>query len=302
MKKRRKMTKHEKYNTVMGYLFISPSIIGLIWLTLIPFVQGLYLSFTDYNVLSEPTWVGIANYVKMFTKDEIFWTSFKVTCKFSLVQVPLKLVVSLLVALALAKKSKMTGAYRIMFYIPSLLGGSVAVAMTWKMLWGGKGVINQILDVLHLPAVNWLNDTRTALYVLILLGVWQFGSQMLIFLAAIKNVPHSLHESAIIDGGGPVKRFFKITLPMITPSLFYNLVNGIIGSMQAFASSYLITEGQPKNTTLYYSLYQYQQGFQYMKMGYASALAWFMMLVIVALTAIVFKTQKSWVYYEESGK
>lgn len=286
-------------NNISGYLFLSPYLIGLFGLTIIPFFYSLYLSFTDYNILSPAKWIGFQNYIKMFTNDSRFWLSFKVTVKFALTQIPLKLIVALLVALVLSKKTKLTNVYRACFYIPSLLGGGVAVAITWKQLWANNGVINSLLKLFGFSGVNWLSNPNTALYVLVLLGVWQFGSSMLIFLAAIQDVPQSLHEAAIVDGASPIQRFFKITLPMLTPSLFYNLINGIIGAMQAFNSAYLITGGAPLNSTLYYGLYQYTQAFQYLNMGYASAMAWFMMIVIVILTALVFRSSSSWVYYQD---
>lgn len=296
MKKSSVQTRH---NNLVGYLFILPFLIGLFAFTVYPFVYSLYLSFTDYDIVSKSNWIGFQNYVQMFTADEKFWISFKVTCKLAVIQVPLKLIFSLLVAVLLARTTKMTGIYRAAFYLPSLLGGSVAVAITWKQLWGNDGVFNKILSSVGLPTVNWLSNTKTALYVLLLLGVWQFGSQMLIFLAGIKDIPKSLHEAAIVDGAGPVKRFFKITLPMLTPCIFFNLVNGIIGSMQSFNSALLISGGAPLNSTLYYGLYQYQQAFTYKHMGYASAMAWFLMLVIVLMTALVFRSSAGWVYYQD---
>jgi len=289
-------------NLVPGYLFIGLFVVGFLAFVLAPFLYSLYLAFTDYNVLSSPTWVGIANFKKMFTEDPLFWKSFFVTLQFAAVQVPARLVFSLIVALALAKVTKMTGVYRVAYYIPSIVGGSVAIAMTWKQLWGNNGMINKLLAFIGLPTVRWLANEKTAIYVLILLGVWQFGASMLIFLAGIKGVPATLYEAAIVDGAGPVRRFFKITLPMITPSIFFNLINGIIGSLQAFNSSYLITRGGPLNSTLYYGLKMYQEAFQYHKMGYASAMSWFMFIIIVALTAFVFKSSSSWVFYQNEGK
>lgn len=295
----KKISVRQKRNNIAGYLFITPYLIGLFVFTLYPFVSSLFFSFTEYNILTSPKWVGIKNYIEMLTVDEKFWVSFKVTVKFAIVQVPLKLAFSLLVAVVLAWKTKLTNVYRAIFYIPSLLGGGVAVAMTWKQLWGKDGVINTLLDKIGVEGPNWLYDTRTALYILIFLGVWQFGSQMLIFLAAIKDVPASLQEAAIMDGAGSVRRFFKITLPMITPALFFNLIHGIIGSLQAFNSAYLVTEGGPLNSTLYFGLYQYRQAFEFKHMGYASAMAWFLMVVIVALTALVFRSSSGWVYYQD---
>ena len=298
-KTRYKMTTRRKKDFIAGYLFVGIFVIGFLSFTLMPFVYSFYLSFTEYDVLNPPKWIGVENYIRMFIKDDLFWHSFKVTCKFALAQVPLRLIVSLIVALLMVKTTKMTGIYRLAFYIPSLIGGSVAVALTWKQLWDVNGAINQMLTNIGLPTVNWLNNTKTALYILVLLGVWQFGSQMLIFLAALKDVPASLMEAATIDGAKSFKRFFYVTLPILTPSIFFNLVNGIIGSMQAFSSAYLISSGGPLNSTLYYGLYQYRQAFQYRKMGYASAMAWFLMVVVVALTALIFRSSSSWVYYQD---
>lgn len=286
-----------------GYVFILPFIIGLVVFTAIPFFTSLYLAFTDYNVLSDPKWVGLDNFKKMFFEDELFWTSFKVTFKFALIQVPIKLTVALLVALVLARSTKLTGFYRAAFYIPSLMGGSVAIALLWKQLFSPKGVINQILGFFGLPSdTAWLGNPKTALGTLIALGVWQFGSSMLIFLAAIKNIPQSYHEAAIVDGAGPVRRFFSITLPMLTPIIFFNLINQIIGAFQAFNSSYLITQGKPLNTTLYYGVHLYNKAFKQFEMGYGCAMAWFMLLVIALFTALIFRSSSAWVYYESEGR
>ena len=283
---------------LVGYTFIFPMIIGLVVFTAIPFFYSLYLAFTDFNGLQQPDWVGIQNFVTMFFKDDKFWISLKVTFKFAIVQIPLKLIFALLVAMLLSKGVKGIGIYRVAFYVPSVLGGSVAVAMTWKVLWGGDGPVNSLLNALGFESVNWLKDTRTALYVLALLGVWQFGASMLIFLAGIKDIPQSYYEAAIMDGANSWQRFMKITLPMLTPCIFFNLINGIIGSLQAFNSAYLVTGGGPLNSTLYYGLNVYNQAFGYGKFGYASAMAWFMLLIIAALTALVFRSSSGWVYYQ----
>lgn len=299
MTKLRPSLDNEKY---AGYLFISPFIIGLLVFTAIPFFTSLYLSFTDYSVLSAPVWIGLDNFRRMFFEDKLFWTAFGVTFKFALIQVPIKLIFSLLVAVILSKNTKAVSVYRAACYIPSLMGGSVAVAITWKQLFAYNGAVNGLTSLLGLAPIKWLNNPNTALGVLIGLGVWQFGSSMLIFLAAIKNVPQSYHEAAIVDGAGPVKRFMTIVLPMITPIFFFNLVNQIIGSFQAFNSSYLITQGKPLNTTLYYGVHLYNRAFTYYEMGYGSAMAWFMLLVIAVFTALIFRSSSAWVYYESEGK
>ena len=300
---RSKMGQWIDRESVAGYVFILPFIVGFCVFTVIPFFNSLYLAFTEYNILTPPRWVGLANFRRMFTGDRLFWQSFRVTFQFALVQVPVKLLVSLLVALALARKSRAIPLFRAAFYMPSLMGGSVAVALLWKQMFAYNGVINSLLGALGLPAgTKWLADPNTALGVLIGLGVWQFGSSMLIFLAAIKNIPESYHEAAIADGAGPIRRFFKITLPMLTPILFFNLINQTIGSFQAFNSSYLITQGKPLNTTLYYGVHLYNRAFSFYEMGYGSAMAWFMLLIIAALTALIFRSSSGWVYYESEGK
>ena len=287
---------------VAGYVFIAPFIIGLITFTVIPFFSSLYLAFTDYDVLTPARWTGLANFQRMFFEDKYFWQSFWVTFKFALIQVPIKLLVSLGVALILSRKTRAIPIYRAAFYIPSLMGGSVAVALTWKQLFSYNGAINKITSYFGMEPVKWLSNPDTALGVLISLGVWQFGSSMLIFLAALKNVPQSYHEAAIVDGAGPVRRFFSIVLPMITPIFFFNLVNQTIGAFQAFNSSYLITQGKPLNTTLYYGVHLYNRAFTYYEMGYGSAMAWFMLLVIAAFTALIFRSSSAWVYYESEGR
>ena len=285
-------------DNVAGYVFILPFIIGLVVFTAIPFFTSLYLAFTKYNVLSDPKWVGLANFKEMFFEDELFWTSFKVTFKFALIQVPVKLTVALLVAMVLARATRVTSFYRAAFYIPSLMGGSVAIALLWKQLFSPKGVINQILGFFGLPDdTAWLGNPKTALGTLIALGVWQFGSSMLIFLAAIKNIPSSYYEAAIVDGAGPVRRFFSITLPLLTP-----IINQVIGAFQAFNSSYLITKGKPLNTTLYYGVHLYNKAFNQFEMGYGSAMAWFMLLIIAFFTALIFRSSSAWVYYESEGR
>ncbi len=297
-----KLSKIVGSDKVAGYVFIAPFIIGLITFTVIPFFSSLYLAFTDYDVLTPARWIGLANFQRMFFEDKYFWQSFWVTFKFALIQVPIKMLVSLGVALILSRKTRAIPIYRAAFYIPSLMGGSVAVALTWKQLFSYNGAINKITSYFGMEPVKWLSNPDTALGVLISLGVWQFGSSMLIFLAALKNVPQSYHEAAIVDGAGPVRRFFSIVLPMITPIFFFNLVNQTIGAFQAFNSSYLITQGKPLNTTLYYGVHLYNRAFTYYEMGYGSAMAWFMLLVIAAFTALIFRSSSAWVYYESEGR
>lgn len=285
-------------NNIAGYSFVGLYIIGLFCFILYPFISAVYYSLTDYHTLYGGEFIGIDNFVEMFTDDKRFWVSFWVTMKYSVIAVPLKLAISLVIAVILSKKTKLTNFYRAVFYIPSLVGGGVAMSIVWKRLFSKTGVINHLLGLIGIPAQGFLSDPDQALWVLLGMSLWSFGSQMLIFLAAIKNVPKELYEAATLDGASKTRQFFKITLPMITGSLFFNLINGIINSLQTFNSAYLISEGGPLNSTLFYGLYQFRQGFQYHNMGYAAAMGWFLMVVIAIFTAFTFKHSSTWVYYQ----
>ena len=277
---------------VAGLVCTSPFIIGLFAFLLIPMGMSLYYSLCNYSVLSTPTFAGFKNYVNAFTADPLFWTSMKVTFFFALVSVPLRLVFALIVALLLQKTSKANAFYRAAYYLPSIIGGSVAVSILWKRMFATDGVINQILGTNY----PFLGNTSTAIWTLILLSIWQFGSSMLIFLSALKQIPTSLYEAAEIDGANKVRTFFKITLPLLTPTIFFNLVMQMINGFLAFTQCYIITQGKPMNSTLFYTVYMYQQSFEFYNTGYGAALAWIMLMVIGTITAILFATKKFWVY------
>lgn len=277
---------------VAGLVCTSPFIIGLFVFLLIPMGMSLYYSLCNYSVLSTPTFAGFKNYVNAFTADPLFWTSMKVTFFFALVSVPLRLVFALIVALLLQKTSKANAFYRAAYYLPSIIGGSVAVSILWKRMFATDGVINQILGTNY----PFLGNTSTAIWTLILLSIWQFGSSMLIFLSALKQIPVSLYEAAEIDGANKVRTFFKITLPLLTPTIFFNLVMQMINGFLAFTQCYIITQGKPMNSTLFYTVYMYQQSFEFYNTGYGAALAWIMLMVIGTITAILFATKKFWVY------
>ena len=277
---------------VAGLVCTSPFIIGLFAFLLIPMGMSLYYSLCNYSVLSTPTFAGLKNYVNAFTADPLFWTSMKVTFFFALVSVPLRLVFALIVALLLQKTSKANAFYRAAYYLPSIIGGSVAVSILWKRMFATDGVINQILGTNY----PFLGNTGTAIWTLILLSIWQFGSSMLIFLSALKQIPVSLYEAAEIDGANKVRTFFKITLPLLTPTIFFNLVMQMINGFLAFTQCYIITQGKPMNSTLFYTVYMYQQSFEFYNTGYGAALAWIMLMVIGTITAILFATKKFWVY------
>ena len=277
---------------VAGLVCTSPFIIGLFAFLLIPMGMSLYYSLCNYSVLSTPTFAGFKNYVNAFTADPLFWTSMKVTFFFALVSVPLRLVFALIVALLLQKTSKANAFYRAAYYLPSIIGGSVAVSILWKRMFATDGVINQILGTNY----PFLGNTSTAIWTLILLSIWQFGSSMLIFLSALKQIPASLYEAAEIDGANKVRTFFKITLPLLTPTIFFNLVMQMINGFLAFTQCYIITQGKPMNSTLFYTVYMYQQSFEFYNTGYGAALAWIMLMVIGTITALLFATKKFWVY------
>lgn len=280
-----------------GVIFCLPFIIGFLMFLIVPMGISLYYSFCDYNILSPAKFVGFQNYIKMFTGDETFWKSFKATMYFALVSVPLRLVFALIVAMILVKPTKMTGFYRAAYYLPSIIGGSVAVSVLWKRMFATDGVINSILGAFGIDCqMAWLGNTKTAIWTLIILAIWQFGSSMLIFLSALKQISKELYEAADVDGANKFTKFFKITLPLLTPTIFFNLVMQMINGFLAFTQSLIITQGKPMDTTLFYALYMYQQSFQYNNAGYASAMAWMMLLFIGAITLFLFKTKKFWVY------
>ncbi|MDL2206457.1 sugar ABC transporter permease [Eubacteriales bacterium OttesenSCG-928-N13] len=287
-------------DNAVGYLFLAPWLIGFLGLTLYPMIQSLYYSFTQFDMMSPPEWVGFANYIKMFTADKTYMKSLQVTFTYVLWAVPLKLIFALLIAMLMNQKLRFIGLYRAVYYIPTLLGGSVAIAMLWKRLFSGDGAINTILRALgwaNPPA--WIANPNYALATLVLLTVWQFGSSMIIFLAGLKQIPDEYYEAASVDGAGPITKFFRITLPSLSPVILFNLVMQMISAFQAFTQAFIISAGKggPLDSTMFYTLYLYTKGFYYYEMGYASAMAWVLLIIIGILTAIIFKSSNMWVSY-----
>ncbi|MCI7380374.1 MAG: sugar ABC transporter permease [Hungatella hathewayi] len=279
-----------------GIIFTLPFTIGFLLFMIVPMGISLYYSFCSYDILSPPVFTGLQNFKTMFA-DETFYKSIKVTFFFAFVSVPLRLIFALIVAMLLLKNTKLTGFYRAAYYLPSIIGGSVAVAILWKRMFATDGVINKLLQAVGINCtMSWLGNTKTAIWVLIILAVWQFGSSMLIFLSSLKQIPQSLYEAANVDGANGISKFFRITLPLLTPTIFFNLVMQMINGFLAFTQSYIITQGKPMNSTLFYTVYMYQQSFEFYNTGYGAALAWVMLAIIGLITLFLFATKRFWVY------
>ncbi|MDR0136881.1 sugar ABC transporter permease [Metabacillus idriensis] len=281
-----------------GYLFISPWLLGLFLLTLYPMLQSLYFSFTDYSLLEAPNWVGIENYQKIFLQDKLFYKSLSITLFFVILSVPLKLITALLMAMFLNQKIKGISIYRTLVYLPSLIGTSVAVAILWSNIFGSDGIVNGALSLFGISGRSWIGSPDTALGTLILLVVWQFGSSMVIFLAGLKQISPELYEASAVDGATKIRQFFLITLPMLSPVILFNLVLQTIGSFQMFTQAFVITKGGPIQSTYMFALYLYERAFARFEMGYASALAWILLVIIGIVTAIIFISSRYWVFYE----
>ena len=293
--------KQWKLKDFRGLFYISPWLIGFLCLQLYPFLSSLYYSFTQYNVLGSPKFIGLNNYIRLFTIDPDFKKSILVTLEYALISVPAKLLFALLIAIVLNMKLKGINLCRTVYYIPSILGGSVAVSALWRLMFMSDGILNKLLALVGLPAVNWLGQAGTAMFTICLLQVWQFGSSMVLFLAALKQIPMDLHEAASIDGAGRGKRFFYITLPMITPIIFFNLIMQSINALQNFTSAFVITNGGPLKSTYLIGMKLYTEGFSNFKMGYASAISWVLFAIILVFTMFIFKSSDAWVYYEDGG-
>jgi multiple sugar transport system permease protein len=284
-----------------GYLFLAPWLIGFLGLTLGPTLASLYLSFTDFDLLQDPRFIGLANYERIFTIDLKFWHSMQVTFLYVILSVPLKLAFALALAMVLNRGIAGLPIYRGLFYMPSLIGASVAIAVLWRQLFAKDGLVNAALSIFGISGPSWISDPNYSLYTLVLLSVWQFGSPMIIFLAGLRQIPPDVYEAASIDGAGKIQQFLKITLPLLTPVVFFNAVVQTIDAFKAFTPAFIISEGTggPIDSTLFYTLYLYQEGFAYFRMGYASALAWILLVIIACFTAFSFLTSRYWVHQND---
>ena len=300
MKERKSFQAFVHKESTAGFIFSLPFILGFLMFMAIPMGLSLYYSFCKYDIQTAPQWIGLDNYIRIFTKDTVFTKALGVTCYFALVGTPLKVIFALIVALILNHNSKAIGLYRAVYYLPSIIGGSVAVAILWRRVFESNGTLNAILSNIFpgMAGYNWFSE-GPAIWVLIILTVWQFGSSMLIFLSSLKQIPRELYEAADVDGATKPRQFWTVTLPLLTPTIFFNLVQQTINSFLAFTQSKLITNGAPRNSTLFYTVYQYNKAFPASgksQMGYASALAWIMLVIVSLVTVFLFWSRKKWVY------
>lgn len=285
-----------------AYGFLSPWLLGLLLLTAGPTIGSLYLSFTNFDLIQTPRWIGAANYERIFTNDPKFVAAMKVTFTYVALSVPFKLAFALALAMALNRGIRGLSVYRAIFYLPSLLGASVAIAVLWRQVFAGDGLLNAfLLQLFGYKGPSWISNPDYALYTLVSLSIWQFGSPMIIFLAGLRQIPQDMYEAASLDGASPVRQFFKITVPLLTPVIFFNAVIQTIEAFKAFTPAFIVSEGTggPVDSTMFYTLYLYLEGFAYLRMGYASALAWILVVIIAFFTTFSFLSAKYWVHYDD---
>ena len=285
------------HDNTVGYLFALPFIIGFLGLTIYPMGLSLYYSFCNYKIASEPEWIGLTNYINLF-HDGTFSNSLLVTIQYVVIGVPLKLIFALLIAMLLTKPTRLQGLYRAIYYIPSLIGGSVAVALVWKQLFGSRGPVVTMIKGLGATGFNFFGNSSWAFLPLVLCNAWQFGSSMLIFASGLKQIPRDYYEAAEIDGANVIKRFFSITLPVLSPIILFNLIMQLISGFMTFTQAQIITQGGPNYATNYIALNIFTEGFSYSHMGYACAESWVMLLIMALITGIIFKTSSNWTFYE----
>lgn len=285
-----------------GFLFVLPFVLGVLLFKLFPFITSLALSFTQFDIIDPPVWVGLQNYRELFGDDPLFRKSLGVTLWFAALAVPLRVGFALLVAHVLNYKLRGINFFRAAFYLPSILGGSIAVAVLWRFIFSKYGLVNLVLVKLGFEPVAWLADEQYSMWTIVLLFTWQFGSACVIFLAALQNVPQSLYEAAECDGASRAQQFWRITVPLITPVIFFNLIMQMVHAFQEFNGPYMITEGGPLSSTYVLALYIYDQSFRFFNLGYGAALSWVLLGLVATLSAISFWSSKYWVFYAGEKK
>jgi multiple sugar transport system permease protein len=289
---------YRQQEAIAGWLLIAPWVIGFLAFTAGPMLASIGISLTRWDLLTPPKWIGLENYVRMLTDDPSVGRSLRVTTVYAFVSVPLSVILGLFVALLLNQKIRFQNLVRTIYYLPSVVSG-VAVALLWRWVFSGDfGLLNVMLSWIGIRGPAWLSDSRYALPALIIMSLWGVGGGMVIYLAGLQSVPSQLYEAAEIDGANPFQRFWSITLPMISPVIFFQTIMGIIGALQVFTQAFIMTDGGPKDATLFFLLYLYRNAFQFFKMGYASALAWVLFIYILVLTLLVLRSSSAWVYYE----
>ena len=293
---------NKRHETILGWLMVSPWLIGFICFSALPMFASLIISFTEWDMLSKPEWIGFDNYKTLFFEDPLALHSLNITILFTIVSIPLNIVFGLALAMLLNTSIRGLAIFRTIYYLPAILSG-VAVALMWRWIFSTEfGLLNALLSMIGIEGPAWLTDRIWVLPSFVIMRLWSVGGGMIIYLAGLQSIPTNLYEAANIDGANWWHRTRFITLPMLSPTIFFQLIVGFIFSMQIFTEAFIMTNGGPADASLFYLLYLYRQAFQYFDMGYASALAWVLFVVILVLTIILFKTGKSWVYYELDTK
>lgn len=283
---------------IAGYLFAAPWLLGMLFFTAYPILASITYSFMDYSILEPPKWAGFANYTTLF-KDQLFWTSLYNTLYFVIISVPLTIIIGLLISLMLNKDIKGIAIYRTLYYIPSIVP-VVAGSILWAWIFNPNfGILTNVVNFFGITAPGWLSDPAWAKFSLILMALWGAGGGMIIYLAGLKNIPKAYYEAAELDGANARQRFINVTLPMISPTLFFQLIIGMIGSFQVFTQAFIMTNGGPNDSTMFYVYYLYNNAFRFWKMGYSSAMAWILFVIIMILTWISFRVAKYWVQYDQ---
>ncbi len=288
--------------TIQGYLFIMPVVLGLLIFTIGPMIASFYFSFTKFPILQKPEWIGLQNYIKMLTEEKYFWQAVKVTVTYAVTAVPLGIIGSFLLAMLLDQRLKGIAFFRTCFYMPTIVP-ALASAVLWGWLLNPDyGLVNAILFKLGLPTSRFLSDPKSALASLVMMSLWGIGGGMVIYLAGLQGIPQTLYEAGKIDGASGLKLFRHITIPLMTPTIFFNLVMGLIGAFQYFTGAFVLTAGGPLFATYFYNLMLYERAFKWVQMGMASAMAWFLLVAVLIMTLLVFRSSSAWVYYETEVK